>query len=122
MMERSTSEAWRRGPPVMIFPEGVLTNGSALIQFRAGAFDAARPVTPVCLRHRWRNFNPSGTGANRSMATVLLRTMCQFSNSCDIDILDEMAPTEAEHDEPILFAQRVRKAMAAHLQLPCTEH
>lgn len=109
------------GPPLMIFPEGVITNGEALIQFKAGAFAPGQPVTPVCLRHRWRHYNPSGCGKNHNPPKALLRTMFQFSNFCQIDILDVHSPSDDEVKDPITFANSVRRSMAEHMQVPVTE-
>jgi lysophosphatidylcholine acyltransferase/lyso-PAF acetyltransferase len=109
------------GPPMMIFPEGVITNGTALIQFKAGAFAPGRPVTPVCLRYPWKHYNPSGCGKNYHVHIAFLRTLLQFANFCQIDILDVYEPSVAEANDPILFASNVRKVMANHLDVPCTE-
>jgi len=121
ILESRAGAAWN-GPPVMVFPEGVITNGSALVQFKQGAFSAGQPITPVCLRYRWRHYNPSGCGKNCSMPVAILRMLLQFANFCDIDILDTYVPSEAEKKDPRLFAENVRKLMAFHLNVPFTEH
>lgn len=120
---RSDSEwvADGTGPPMFIFPEGVLTNGCALVRFRKGAFVAGQPVTPVCVQHRWSNYNPAGVGKNFSMGKALLRTMLQFRNVCQIDILDVYEPSEEEVVDPAAFADNVRKTMADHMQVPTTD-
>ena len=38
-------------PPLVMAPEGVTTNGRALIRFHTGAFIALEPVLPVLLRY-----------------------------------------------------------------------
>ena len=47
IIERAQSAAW---PPVLVFPEGTCTNGSALISFKVGAFLPEVAVQPVLLR------------------------------------------------------------------------
>eukprot|EP00971_Amphidinium_carterae_P314678 6255194-Amphidinium_carterae.1 len=39
------SSAWH-GSPLLIFPEGRITNGNVLIRFKAGAFHPGQPVQP----------------------------------------------------------------------------
>ena len=49
--------------PIVIFPEGKVTNGDALVGFRSGAYISETMVQPVAIRYRmW--FTP------RSMSTV----------------------------------------------------
>jgi len=120
ILEARAGPAWY-GPPVMVFPEGVITNGKALVQFKLGAFSAGQPVTPVCLKYPWRHYNPSGCGKNCSMPIAVVRMLLQFANYCEIDILDTYVPSDAERDDPKLFADNVRKAMAEQLGVPLTE-
>jgi len=110
-----------QGPSMFIFPEGILTNGEALVRFRKGAFVAGRPVTPVCVQHRWSNWNPAGVGKNFGMGQALLRTMLQFRNVCEIDILEVYEPTEEEVLDPVVFADNVRGVMAGHMRIPTTD-
>ena len=44
--ERATNDVW---PPLLVFPEGTITNGQALISFKPGAFLPGVPVQPVSL-------------------------------------------------------------------------
>lgn len=120
ILEARAGPAWH-GPPVMVFPEGVITNGTALVQFKLGAFSAGQPVTPVCLRYRWRHYNPSGCGKNHNIGMAIVRMLLQFANFCDIDILDTYVPSEAEIADPKTFAANVRGVMAGHLGVPSTE-
>ena len=38
--------------PIVVFPEGTTTNGTALTTFKSGAFVAGRPVQPILIRYR----------------------------------------------------------------------
>jgi len=118
---RADVRAWK-GPPSMIFPEGTTTNGNVLIQFKVGAFCSGHPVLPVCLKFPHKHYNPGWCGRNESLPLSLLRIMLQFANHCEIDILEAYVPSEAERQEPILFGNNVRKAMARHLGIGTTEH
>lgn len=106
----------------MIFPEGVVTNGQALVQFKVGAFSSGQPVTPVCLRYPFKHYNPCGCGKNTNVGMAILRMLLQFKNRCEIDVLDTYVPSELEKEDPRIFAGNVRMEMAAHLQVPFTEH
>eukprot|EP00403_Amphidinium_massartii_P011353 CAMPEP_0178426188 /NCGR_PEP_ID=MMETSP0689_2-20121128/29109_1 /TAXON_ID=160604 /ORGANISM="Amphidinium massartii, Strain CS-259" /LENGTH=477 /DNA_ID=CAMNT_0020047873 /DNA_START=71 /DNA_END=1505 /DNA_ORIENTATION=+ len=121
VIQTRASKAWT-GPPMMIFPEGVLTNGKTLIQFKAGAFVPGVPVTPVCLRYPWRHYNPCGCGKNYRVIIAVVRTLLQFANFCEISILDNYTPSEAEVSDAKLYAEGVRSTMARHLKVPVTEH
>lgn len=38
-------------PPIIIYPEGITTNGTTLVQFKKGAFLSLRPVQPIVLNY-----------------------------------------------------------------------
>ena len=38
--------------PIVVFPEGKISNGDALLDFRTGAFVSGQPVQPITLRYR----------------------------------------------------------------------
>jgi len=120
-IQARASKDWT-GPPMMIFPEGVLTNGDALVQFKVGAFSCGQPVTPVCLKYSWRSYNPSGVGRNGHIGMAILRMMLQFANYCEIDIMDTYVPSAAETLDPKVFASNVREIIAKQLRIPVTEH
>lgn len=120
-IQTRASSKWT-GPPTMIFPEGVITNGTNLIQFKVGAFSTGEPVTPVCLRYVWQHYNPSGCGKNSNAGIALLRSMLQFKNRCEIKILDTYVPSSEEKADPLIFAKNVRTLMASQLGVPCTDH
>lgn len=45
-------------PRLAIFPEGTVTNGTALLKFKHGAFYAKRPVRVKSIQYKGRLFNP----------------------------------------------------------------
>ena len=45
--------------PICIYPEGTQTNGSALLQFRRGAFAGMFTVTPMVINYSWNKMSPT---------------------------------------------------------------
>lgn len=117
---RADCKTWT-GPATMIFPEGRVTNGRALIQFKLGAFSPGQPVLPVVLRYPFEFFDPAWVGRNRTSMWPL-RMMLQFANHCMVEVLDIYYPSEEERDDSLYFANTVRQLMAATLKLITTEH
>lgn len=114
------SPSWA-GPPLSIFPEGTITNGRQLVQFKAGAFFSGEPVLPVIITYPWRFYDMSWVGNNRN-GFWFFRVALQFVNHCCVEILEVYRPSEAEKKAPVQYARNVRQAMADVLQLPVTEH
>jgi len=113
------SPSWK-GPHLLVFPEGRITNGKALIQFRQGAFEPLQPVQPVVLRYPHKYFDPTGQSfANRSRLWVF-RAFTQVYNSCIVTVLPSERPLPNETPEQ--FADRVRHKMAEALGVRTTEH
>mmetsp|Transcript_35058 Transcript_35058/g.54663 ORF Transcript_35058/g.54663 Transcript_35058/m.54663 type:complete len:370 (-) Transcript_35058:135-1244(-) len=104
--------------PLVIFPEATTTNGAALISFKLGAFLPGSAVQPVMLRYPFVHDELSWLpgGGNFRM----WRHFCQFSHFATIDFLPVMVPHENE--SPPAFANRVRRSMASHANLPLTCH
>jgi hypothetical protein len=96
-----------------VFPEGTTSNGAALLPFRSGAFRAGLPVQPVLLQYRWTHMSPSW----ESVPTLwwLWRLLTQASHGVTLTFLPPYAPSPAERAEPRLFADGVRRYMAAAL-------
>jgi lysophosphatidylcholine acyltransferase/lyso-PAF acetyltransferase len=119
---RSRAEPAWEGPPLAIFPEGRITNGRVLIQFRTGAFLPGKPVLPVLLRYPHRFFDPTGQSrANKSFLWPV-RILTQLCNYCKVEILEPYAPSHAEQESPQLFADNVRAVMAERLGVGVTNH
>jgi len=53
---------------------------------------------------------------------LLWRTLCQWNNSLEVEYLDVYYPTKDEIENPIQYANNVRKLMAEKLKVPTTEH
>ena len=43
-------------PPLAVFPEGTLTNGTALLQFKKGAFKDLKPMKIIAFKIPYNKF------------------------------------------------------------------
>ena len=116
-------------PHVLVFPEGLVHNGTCLVQFKAGAFAPGTPVQPVVVRYPHTHFDPSWvvfgrdrTGEGIAEAVLLVRHMLQFHNFMEVEWLPVVVPTERQARDPVAYANSVRARMASALNVPCTEH
>eukprot|EP01091_Cochliopodium_minus_P007872 TRINITY_DN1775_c0_g1_i4.p1 TRINITY_DN1775_c0_g1~~TRINITY_DN1775_c0_g1_i4.p1 ORF type:complete len:544 (+),score=136.37 TRINITY_DN1775_c0_g1_i4:153-1784(+) len=107
---------------LLIYPEGTCTNGSAIVQFKQGAFLSGVPVQPVIVSwKRNKHFDPTfPIGVN--MGLSFLKCLTQFVNYVDITYLDVYYPNEEEKKDPFLYAEGVRQKMASAMNVPTTNH
>jgi len=105
---------------ICVFPEGTTTNGQSLITFKPGAFLAGVPVQPVIFRY------PKDAIAWTWIAPPTLHQIAyilsNINNQFEIEFLPVYKPNEEEKQNPILFANNVRKIMAEALDVPTSEH
>jgi lysophosphatidylcholine acyltransferase / lyso-PAF acetyltransferase len=106
---RATEPGW---PVTGIFPEGTVSNGKFLLQFRAGAFQAGVAVQPVLVHYRFRYCDPSWAGVRVGLGALALRLVTQFYNSMEVTFLPVYHPSEEEKHDPILYATNVRRYMS----------
>ncbi|KAA3466972.1 lysophospholipid acyltransferase LPEAT1-like isoform X1 [Gossypium australe] len=86
-------------PMMLLFPEGTTTNGDFLLPFKTGAFLAGAPVMPVILSYL--------------VVRHVVFLLCQFVNNLEVTRLPIYHPSQQEKDNPKLYANNVRKLMAA---------
>ncbi|XP_039000506.1 lysophospholipid acyltransferase LPEAT1-like isoform X1 [Hibiscus syriacus] len=98
-------------PMMMLFPEGTTSNGDFLLPFKTGAFLAGAPVVPVILRYPYQRFSPAWDSISGVRHVVFL--LCQFVNHLEVTWLPVYHPSQQEKDNPQLYANNVRKLMAA---------
>lgn len=116
----SSPENWRH---VYLFPEGTCTNRKALINFKAGAFVAGKPVQPVLLKwHRNTHFNPVWTSGGPNRLWLIFRFLCQTHVKIDVEFLPPYVPNAEEQSNANVYANAVRQVMATNLGVPVTEH
>jgi len=107
-------------PQVLLFPEGTCTNRKALISFKTGAFIPGVPVQPVAIRYPNAVDTLSWTMNGPGALTVFWLTLCQFQTKCEVHYLPVYIPTDAEKQDPKLYANNVRDVIADVLNVPCT--
>jgi lysophosphatidylcholine acyltransferase / lyso-PAF acetyltransferase len=101
---------------LIIFPEGTTSNGTAMIPFRTGVFNAGLPVRPVCIQFPFERFNLSWESIR--FREHLFRTLTQVRNNVVVTELPPYAPSEAEKADSRLYAANVQRHMARVLDQP----
>lgn len=117
--QREESGAGCRGCPtclskLVVFAEGTTTNGTLMIPFRTGVFNAGLPVQPVCVRFPYTRFNP--TWETIRFREHIFRMMTQFRNRVHCTQLPVYIPSEEEQLDSRLFATNVQAEIANVLQ------
>ncbi|XP_043713186.1 lysophospholipid acyltransferase LPEAT1-like isoform X2 [Telopea speciosissima] len=100
----------KNAPMMLLFPEGTTTNGDFLLRFKTGAFLSKSPVLPVILRYPYKRCSPAWDSISGLRHVILL--LCQFVNHIEVTKLPVYYPSEQEKEDPILYANNVRKLMA----------
>lgn len=95
---------------LVIFPEGTTSNGTAMIPFRTGVFNAALPVKPVCIQFPHRRFNLSWESIR--FREHAFRSMTQLWNEVRCTELPVYVPTKEEQLDARLYASNVQAEMA----------
>jgi 1-acyl-sn-glycerol-3-phosphate acyltransferase len=104
-------------PPILIFPEGMTTNGSIVGTFRSGAFNPGVPVYVVTLRYPNKHLDLSYVD-NMTIPYTIIRTFTQFVNYIDVDYLGLYTPSPQEKKHPMLYATNIRNIMSSALKVP----
>lgn len=107
----------------VVFPEGRCSNGKQLLAFHRGVFTCVSAcgaaVQPVALRYKCGGgCDCSNTGRPADIPWLIVRGMMAWSHEMDVIWLPVMAPDEERQETPEAFAERVRYAMAAALDVP----
>jgi len=95
-------------PPILIFPEGVCVNNTAVIQFRKGAFEIDAPICPIAIR-----FDPVYGDAYwfvGGFASYCFSLMTSWAIVCDVIYLPPTRRLEGESASQM--ADRVRSSIA----------
>lgn len=109
-------------PQLLIFPEGSTSNRKALMTFKPGAFVPGKPVQPILIRYpndvdtvTWTWNQPHGA------RSVMWLTLTQVYNRASLEFLPVYNPSQAEIDDPKLYARNVRQVMADALHVPTND-
>nr|XP_026248064.1 lysophosphatidylcholine acyltransferase 2 [Urocitellus parryii] len=120
IVKRATSGGeW---PQILVFPEGTCTNRSCLITFKPGAFIPGVPVQPILLRYPNKLDTVTWTWQGYTFIQLCVLTFCQPFTKVEIEFMPVQVPSDAEKNDPVLFANRVRNLMAEALGIPVTDH
>jgi hypothetical protein len=109
-----------RYPLPIVAPEATTKSKPCLLRFRQGAFRFGGPVLPVLLRYKYRHFNPRW-GVEYSTPFHVWRLMSQFVNHVEVEVLPPYFPSEEEKQNPAMYAENVRRAMAEALGVPMVD-
>lgn len=131
-VEEDETASW---PQTILFPEGTVTNGKAIIKFKSGAFYPGVPVQPMLLRPRAVKDSSSPSGyrikgmdtltwtmyQNWSPLKCMWFTLCQFHSNFVVEYLPLYRPTQDERRDPKLYASNVRIKVAHQLSVPLAD-
>jgi len=106
-------------PTLALYPEATTTNGKCLLNFKTGAFRPGCPVQPCVIKQPYCWFDPT---MSEGKTYYFYRMLTQIYNTMTVEFLPPIVPTEAEQQDPYLYAARVREAMSAASGLIQTEH
>lgn len=113
-------------PVFMIFPEGVCTSGTHLVQFKDGAFRMGFPVQPVGIfypRERWcSGYDPKNPMDPKAVVPHVIRALFEFHNPMHIVWCDPYIPSEEEKKDSRLYASNVRNYLAQKTGKLLTNH
>jgi lysophosphatidylcholine acyltransferase/lyso-PAF acetyltransferase len=110
-------QAGIRYPTMVIFPEGTVSNGKSIIDFRIGAFTLGVPVKVIGLKYNG-NFNPCLNLI--SNFDCLIGMMMQFSNDLTVVEIDELVQPRSKEMTPADFSNAVREMMCEEFGLEDT--
>lgn len=113
---KSYTKTFPATSPLVMFVEGTTTNGKCLLEFKDGAFEPGVPVQPVVMRHGDGHFVNMEQGHWTWITFTLLATIAR--HKITVDILPVYHPSAEEKANPSLYANNVRKVMAAHMNVP----
>lgn len=102
----------RTKPPLVIFPEGTVSNGRSLLRFKTGAFAPQAPVQPVVLKYTSPDCDMSWTFGCKG---YLWRLLAQPYFDMHVTF---MAVHLSDRTDPTTYAKAVRTRMAVQLEVP----
>ena len=96
--------------PLIIAPEGTITNGTKLVDFKLGAFNPMVPVQPIILRYPNK---VSVSWCDISLGLSMYNILTQFINYASIEVLPVIYPDFGETSKE--FSLRTKKIMETKL-------
>ncbi|ODM99013.1 Lysophosphatidylcholine acyltransferase 1 [Orchesella cincta] len=109
-------------PQIYIYPEGTTGNRSSLIKFKPGAFVPQVPVQPVLIRYPNVFDAVTYTFDGLSLKQNIWYALAQLYVNVEVEYLPVYVPSEAEKNDPNLFAENVRSVMSESLRIPMSDY
>lgn len=115
---------WQPGQrPLLIFPEGTMTNGHEVVDFKKGAFVAGLPVRPTIVVYTG-HFDPANTtykmtdrGPRKVGPVEWARQFWgHYIHSVHVRVLPPYFPSPEEKAYPQIYAKNCQELMASELQ------
>lgn len=115
-------QTWTTGqPPLLIFPEGMTSNGEGLLDFKKGAFVSGLPVRPIIMVYtgHWDpaccTYRDTGSGDLEEVSATEWgkQFVGHFVHSVHIRVLPPYIPSDAEKADSQVYAQNCQRHMAA---------
>jgi len=78
--------------PLLIFPEGTISSGRCLLEFKKGAFDGLYPLKPFIIKNGNKNFDISGGSMN--LLAHLFIFLSHFWHNIEVMELPILSPNE----------------------------
>jgi 1-acyl-sn-glycerol-3-phosphate acyltransferase len=110
IVNEQEEEDEQRPPPLVIFPEGTTTSGYQMLKFHTGAFRFGAPVSPLVIRLPYKWFNMGWTSTIPSWKYFLFH-YSQLYIPVTVIKFPKYIPNEQERDDPIYYAENVRRVM-----------
>lgn len=108
--------------PLWIFPEGTTTNGKYLLKFRSGFAVSGQPVLPCFVQYHGNSKYFSLGWESIYTVEYLVKLWTRRSKLiCEFTYLSPYFPSEAEKNDPKLYAENVQNLIAHHLEVPVSQ-
>lgn len=78
--------------PLLIFPEGTISSGRCLLEFKKGAFEGLYPLKPIIIKNKNKNFDISGGSMN--LLAHLFIFLSHLWHNIEVTELPILSPNE----------------------------
>lgn len=102
---------------LIIYPEGTTSNGLCMMEFKRGGFMSLKPIKPITVKYRGRNFHPTYEVLPFLVHTVLM--LSSFYSRLEVQYLPIFVPNEylfskrkdLSNEKYMIVAEAVREIM-----------
>ena len=109
-------------PPIAIFPEGTVSNGKAILEFKMGPFKDFKPLKILAFKVPYTRFSPYDDFILPQLSTILL-LMSNWCNTCTLyefeGVFDPayLKLDQSDRNSWKVFADKVRTIIANVLEI-----